>query len=78
MPIDPTGRFVYVCEYDNHVSGFKINRFTGALTAITGSPYTVATNAASLAVDPTGKFLFVADAGEIRCFAIRSIQAPES
>ena len=66
--VDPTGRFVYVCEFDNHVSGFTINRFTGALTAMSGSPYTVGTNAASLAVDPTGKFLFVVDAGGNQVF----------
>ena len=63
--VDPTGKFVYVANYalaSNSISGYMINAATGALTPIAGSPFTVpGQNPRSLAVDPTGKFVYVAD-----------------
>jgi 6-phosphogluconolactonase len=62
IAVDPTGRFAYVVEYDTDVAGFSINRFTGALTTLSGSPWAAGTNPASVAVDATGKYLFIAEA----------------
>jgi 6-phosphogluconolactonase len=44
---------------------------TGALTAITGSPF-ASPQPAAVAVDPTGKFVYVANlsAGTVSAFAI--------
>jgi hypothetical protein len=40
VAVDPTGKFVYLAsEYSNDVSGYTINPTTGALTAISGSPF---------------------------------------
>jgi 6-phosphogluconolactonase (cycloisomerase 2 family) len=47
VAVDPTGNFVYVATYNsgegsspNGVYAFKMNTSTGALTAVSGSPYT--------------------------------------
>jgi 6-phosphogluconolactonase len=36
---DPSGRFLYLCNASNDISGFQINSTTGALTTIAGSPF---------------------------------------
>jgi 6-phosphogluconolactonase len=63
VEIDPTGQFVYVAssefEDDGSISGFRIDATTGALTAVTGSPSIIATGAQSIAVDPSGRFVYV-------------------
>jgi 6-phosphogluconolactonase len=41
---DPSGRFVYVCNASNDISGFQINSQTGALTTIAGSPFVSGAN----------------------------------
>jgi DNA-binding beta-propeller fold protein YncE len=46
----------------NDVSGYTINATTGALTAIVGSPFPAGSAPFSVAVDPTGKFAYVANA----------------
>jgi DNA-binding beta-propeller fold protein YncE len=47
------------------ISGYTIDSTTGALTAISGSPFPdgIGTSPYSLAVDPTGKFAYVANNG---------------
>ena len=59
VTVDPSSRFVYaVAISTNAVYAYKINESTGALTKISGSPYTVGLSSPdSLAVDPTGRFL---------------------
>jgi 6-phosphogluconolactonase len=42
--------------------GFEIDRLTGALTAIAGSPFPAEEGPFSLAADPNGKFLYVVNA----------------
>ena len=41
---EPSGRFVYVCNASNDISGFQINSQTGGLTAITSSPFASGAN----------------------------------
>jgi 6-phosphogluconolactonase len=68
VAVDPSGKFVYVANSGSHnVSGFTIDSTTGALTAIIGppaSPFTVPGRGGpqprSMAVDPSGKFVYVA------------------
>jgi hypothetical protein len=45
----------------NNVSGYTIDPSTGALTAIAGSPFDAASEPSSVAVDPSGKFAYVAN-----------------
>jgi 6-phosphogluconolactonase len=69
VAVDPSGKFVYVVN--NHgfisdelsdVSMYTIDASTGALTFI-GSVATGGVNSLSVAVDPTGKFAYVANQG---------------
>lgn len=70
------GRFLYVSNLGNQATGqdadeiyaFTVNENTGLLSAVAGSPFSVAPSQAgtvnqpvSLAVDPSGAFLYVAD-----------------
>ncbi len=55
-------QFLYVPMGDNTVVGYSIDRQTGALTLIAGSPVTVAgtsVTADDVATDPLGQYLFV-------------------
>lgn len=65
-------KFVYVTNSgSNNVSGFSIGS-SGALTAISGSPFTVGVAPEFLTTDTAGKFLFVSNStsGTISVFAI--------
>lgn len=69
ITIDPTGRYVYVANCadlcsgsgEGNVSGFAMNKTTGALSAIPGSPFTADETPYSIAVDPIGSFAYVAN-----------------
>src|SRR3984893_11333721 len=65
VAVDPSGKFAYVANEfgnsGNSVSGYTINPSTGALTAITGSPFAAGVYPRSVAVDPSGKFAYVAN-----------------
>ena len=64
VAVDPSSRFVYGVGLNGlGVYGYTINPSTGTLTLIAGSPFT--TNVVApiwVAVDPTGRFLMVAEA----------------
>ncbi|HTD21986.1 MAG TPA: Ig-like domain-containing protein [Terriglobales bacterium] len=60
MAVDPSGKFLYTGE-TNKVSAFTINNGTGALSEVTGSPYTVTGASSAVNVDPSGQFLLVSD-----------------
>ena len=66
MAIDPTGRFVYVANRNSHnVSAYAINPRTGALTAVSGQPFSVGANTPnSVTVDRTGRFAYTANQGD--------------
>ncbi|MGN6263481.1 MAG: beta-propeller fold lactonase family protein [Ralstonia sp.] len=60
----PVPRFAYVANngsVSNSVSAYAVNATTGALTAIGSAPTDIAP--ASVTVDPTGKFAYVANTG---------------
>ncbi len=70
-------QFLYIPMGDTTVEGFSIDRTTGALTAIQGSPFSVAgvtVTADDVATDPAGRFLFVGSEGgpDIWVFTINS------
>jgi 6-phosphogluconolactonase len=69
--------FLYVADSGNNaVDAFSVNTSTGALTAVSGSPFTVASGqgAQGMSVDPAGKFLFVTqhNTNQVAAFAIGS------
>jgi 6-phosphogluconolactonase (cycloisomerase 2 family) len=65
--VDPKGRFAYVANRgDNTISAYAIDGTTGTLTPVPGSPFKQDPAAradlpVSVAVDPAGKFVFVAN-----------------
>jgi 6-phosphogluconolactonase (cycloisomerase 2 family) len=68
---DPTGKFVYITNYDyittgQNISGYTISATTAALTPIVGSPFPAGHFLHSLIVDPSGKFAYAgSDAGAL-------------
>lgn len=68
LTIDPRGHFLYVANngsITNNIVGYAINPSTGALTLISGSPFTDANKLpAWVSIDPSGKFAYVANANE--------------
>lgn len=65
IAINPAGTFLYTANSDttsgNSVSAYTINSSTGALTQVSGSPYSTGQKPQSLAVDPTGGYLYIAN-----------------
>ena len=89
VAVDPSGKFAYVADYcgigfcaSGTVSAFTIDSTTGALTPVPGSPYAAGTVPNTVAVDPSGKFVYVANEcavdycasgiGSVSAFAIDS------
>src|SRR5271165_579679 len=48
----------------NEVAAYREDPYSGTLTPLAGSPYTVGDGAYSLALHPSGKFLYVANPGQ--------------
>lgn len=68
-----TGKFVYVANAtDNTISAYTVNGTTGALTAVTGSPFATLGNPYALTEDASGKHLYVAGNGGIAGYTIDS------
>jgi DNA-binding beta-propeller fold protein YncE len=66
-------QFAYVANNgSNDVSGYTINATTGVLTAIAGSPFPAGTVPFSVAVDPTGKFAYVANGNNVSGYTINA------
>ena len=71
MAVDPSGKFLYVPnEAGKNVSGYAINPSTGALTAMSGSPFPVGKHPLGIAMEKTGRLLFVAndDSADVSVF----------
>jgi 6-phosphogluconolactonase (cycloisomerase 2 family) len=55
---DPSGQFLYLLDYSG-VYAYAINRNTGALTAVAGSPFDAGSTPTSLAFAASGSYLYV-------------------
>jgi 6-phosphogluconolactonase len=71
VTVDPSGFYVYVAnQADGTVSEFTINiangalagPLTGALTAVSGSPFPAGTGSRAVIVDPSDSYVYVANA----------------
>src|ERR1700747_1049968 len=59
---DPTGHYLLTANYgDGSVSVFSIDAVSGALTAISGSPFRVGGNPLAVTADVSGQFRYLAD-----------------
>ncbi len=56
---DPSGQFLYVLDYAG-IYAYAINRNTGVLTAVPGSPFAVASTPNSIAFDASGAHAYIA------------------
>jgi YVTN family beta-propeller protein len=84
IAVDPTGKFAYVADYGcpdpftGRVSMFTIDPSTGALSSAGTPADTGDFGATSVAVDPSGKFAYVANdgagdtAGSVKSYAINA------
>src|ERR1700730_1822085 len=55
-------QFAYVANFsDSNLSGYSINTAAGVLTTIAGSPFSAGAEPDWVVVDPSGKFVYVAD-----------------
>jgi 6-phosphogluconolactonase (cycloisomerase 2 family) len=73
MVADPVGKFLFVYDTEGEaIDVFSINSATSALTAASGSPFPAAGVGApgGLAMDSSGKFLYVAGVFGLDVFAI--------
>jgi len=68
-------KFLYVPMSNSTVQAFTIDRTSGALTPVAGSPFSAPGGADSAVSDPAGRFLFVGgeNIGEIAVFQINPI-----
>ena len=76
LVVNPLGTFAYAANYKTgNISAFVINAGTGALVAVTGSPFAAGTNPNSAAIDPSGNFLYVANmnADSVSAYAIDAL-----
>jgi 6-phosphogluconolactonase (cycloisomerase 2 family) len=59
VAIEPTGHFLYTANSgSDNVSGFSIDQTSGALTELTGSPFSAGHHPISVTADYSGKFLY--------------------
>jgi 6-phosphogluconolactonase (cycloisomerase 2 family) len=79
VTVDPSGKFAYVVNRgSNDVSAFtidlSINPTAGALTPVLGSPFATGAIPRSVAVDPSGRFAYVANSNSnnVSAFTINS------
>jgi 6-phosphogluconolactonase (cycloisomerase 2 family) len=73
VTVDPSGKFAYVANFSSgDVSAFSIDASTGALTAVSGSPFPAGSGPISISVDPSGKFAYVANhnSSKVSAFSI--------
>jgi 6-phosphogluconolactonase (cycloisomerase 2 family) len=70
---DQTGAYLYATAGTN-VFGFSINKQTGALSPLPGSPVAVGAAADSVSIDPTNQFLYVTNrsAGKVTGFKLNA------
>jgi len=73
LVLTPKGTFLYTPNSaDSTISGFKVNPTTGALTSVPGSPFPVSGGVGSMAMHPSGKFLYTSDGTTVSEFDINA------
>jgi 6-phosphogluconolactonase (cycloisomerase 2 family) len=72
LAMDPVGRFLYASSPQDQVRAYSINQTDGKLSEVPGTPFALGGAGRELKVDPTGKFLYVANEtlGALNAFAI--------
>src|SRR5579862_4173170 len=63
IAVDPTNRFLYTADEVEGTFGFSIDQATGRLTQVPGSPVLGYIFPSGLSIHPSGRFLYIGDAG---------------
>jgi 6-phosphogluconolactonase (cycloisomerase 2 family) len=73
LAIDPTGQFLYSVGAGD-LAGYSIDSGNGSLSPLSGSPYTAGSTPFSIAMDSSGKFIYVANQGSnnISAFSVNA------
>ena len=71
--VSPNGRFIYVGTPGTTIAGFAVTDRSGSLTPTPRSPYRAGDGAESLAIDPSGRFMYVSStfSGTVSAFRIQ-------
>jgi 6-phosphogluconolactonase (cycloisomerase 2 family) len=59
--IDPSGQFLYTASNLNFIEAYRLDQTAGTLAQIGGSPFIDYATPSALVVDPTARFLYVAN-----------------
>jgi len=60
LAMDPAGKYLYCANaLSNDISAFSIDSSSGVLTAVNGSPFQIRLSVKSMALSPSGNFLYV-------------------
>jgi 6-phosphogluconolactonase (cycloisomerase 2 family) len=70
---DVTGQYVYMTTNDDTLNGYSIDNTTGDLTELKGSPFSASGGTRGLAVDPSGKFLYLANGQQLLGYSINAV-----
>jgi 6-phosphogluconolactonase len=72
IALDPNGQFLYIANFlSSNISAFSIETTSGTLTPVPGSPF-ASSGGASLAVEKSGRYLYVADGFFVDGFTLNS------
>jgi len=72
---DSSSKFLYVSDFSNgEVDAFTINKSTGALTEVSGSPFSTGPTpgGGGIAIDPQSRFLYVLNSSGVLGYTINS------
>jgi 6-phosphogluconolactonase (cycloisomerase 2 family) len=73
VAIDPSGNYLYAFErVSNSILAYAIDRSSGRLASINGSPFPTAASPTSVAIEPQGRFMYVANALGVSAYEIDS------
>ena len=74
MVTDSSSKFLYVSDFSNgEIDAFTINKSTGALTQVTGSPFSTGpAPSGGMAIDPQTRFLYLTNSSGVLGYTINA------
>ncbi len=73
IALDPLGQYLYASDNTGKVTGYRVDATTAAFGPVDGSPYDLLPFPYSVAIDPTGRFVFVGndDVDEVAVYSLQ-------
>ena len=69
---DVTGNYVYMTNNDATINGYGINKTTGQLSNLAGSPFAASVATRGMVPDPSGKFLYLSNGFQLLGYSINA------